>query len=174
MRCHPAVVALRKLAAVAGLAVVAMVGPALAENAPPQKPDVPPMDAVVGRWTGDGRLGFSEGKFENVKCRVTYLRTEQPGQLKQNIRCASASGSIEVLSELVQTGTTLSGRWKETVRNMEGDLAGQVTPTGFRVEIKGADLSANMDIMIRGARQMVEIQFHNSTLIGLTLMLVKG
>jgi hypothetical protein len=174
MRCNPAVFALRRLAAAACLALVALCGPAFAENAPPQKPDLPPMDAVVGRWTGEGRLGFSEGKFESVKCRVTYLRTEQRGQLKQNIRCASASGNIEVLSELMQSGTTLSGHWKETVRNMEGELSGQLTPAGFRVEIKGADLSANMDIMVRGSRQMVEIQFHNSTLIGLTLMLVKG
>jgi len=132
------------------------------------------LDQLVGRWTGEGRLGFAENKFENVKCRVTYLRTETAGQLKQNIRCASASGNIEVLSELQQTGSDLTGKWTETVRNMNGDLAGQVTPTGFRVEIKGSDLHANMDIMARGPRQLVEIQFHNSTLVGLSLMLVKG
>lgn len=144
-------------------------------QAEPMTPNAPPtLDALVGRWTGEGRLGFAEQKFENVKCRVTYLRTDQPGQLKQNIRCASASGNIEVLSELQQNGTALSGKWTETVRNMSGDLEGQVTPTGFRVEIKGADLQANMDIIARGPRQLVEIQFHNSTLVGLSLMLVKG
>ncbi len=144
-------------------------------QAEPMTPAAPPsLDALVGRWTGEGRLGFAEQKFENVKCRVTYLRTGQPGQLKQNIRCASASGNIEVLSELQQNGSDLSGKWTETVRNMSGELAGQVTPTGFRVEIKGTDLQANMDIMARGPRQLVEIQFHNSTLVGLSLMLVKG
>jgi len=144
-------------------------------QAEPMTPNAPPtLDALVGRWTGEGRLGFAEQKFENVKCRVTYLRTDQPGQLKQNIRCASPSGNIEVLSELQQNGTALSGKWTETVRNMSGNLEGQVTPTGFRVEIKGADLQANMDIIARGPRQLVEIQFHNSTLVGLSLMLVKG
>lgn len=144
-------------------------------QAEPITPGAPPtLDALVGRWTGQGRLGFAEQKFENVKCRVTYLRTPQPGQLKQNIRCASASGNIEVLSELQQDGTTLRGKWTETVRNMSGDLEGQVTPTGFRVAIKGTDLQANMDIIARGPRQLVEIQFHNSTLVGLSLMLVKG
>lgn len=142
--------------------------------AEPVTPSQAPMEAVIGRWTGEGRLGFSEGKFENVKCRVTYLRTEQAGQLKQNIRCASPAGNIEVLSQLQQNGTAITGNWTETVRNMAGELTGQVTPTGFRVEIKGADLSANMDIMVRGPRQLVEIQFHNSTLLGLSLMLVKG
>lgn len=145
---------------------------AIAEPATPPAPLT--LDTLVGRWTGEGRLGFAESKFENVKCRVTYLRTEQTGQLKQNIRCASASGNIEVLSELQQSGVELTGKWVETVRNMNGELAGQVTPTGFRVEIKGTDLNAHMDIMVRGTRQLVEIQFNNSTLVGLSLMLVKG
>lgn len=148
-------------------------GPVMAEPAIPQAPATM-LDQLVGRWTGEGRLGFAESKFENVKCRVTYLRTETPGQLKQNIRCASASGNIEVLSELQQNGAELTGHWTETVRNMNGELTGQITPTGFRVEIKGADLNAHMDIIAKGARQLVEIQFNNSTLVGLSLMLVKG
>jgi hypothetical protein len=157
------------LAATVWLAII----PVAAEPATPAAPTAS-LDQLVGRWTGEGRLGFAEAKFENVKCRVTYLRTETPGQLKQNIRCASASGNIEVLSELQQNGAQLTGHWTETVRNMNGELTGQITPTGFRVEIKGADLQANMDIMARGPRQLVEIQFHNSTLVGLSLMLVKG
>lgn len=154
----------------------ALTAPVSSEPIAPERPTAAaaPMDAVIGRWTGEGRLGFKEGKFENVKCRVTYLRTDQPGGLKQNIRCASASGNIEVLSQLQQQGTAISGQWTETVRNMNGELSGQLTPTGFRVEIKGADLSANMDIMVRGTRQLVEIQFHNTTLVGLSLMLIKG
>lgn len=149
------------------------ISPATAEPATPQAPTAS-LDQLVGRWTGEGRLGFAESKFENVKCRVTYLRTETPGQLKQNIRCASASGNIEVLSELQQNGAELTGKWTETVRNMNGELSGQITPTGFRVEIKGADLQAHMDIIARGGKQLVEIQFNNSTLVGLSLMLVKG
>lgn len=148
-------------------------GTVMAEPAIPQAPTTT-LDQLVGRWTGEGRLGFAESKFENVKCRVTYLRTETPGQLKQNIRCASASGNIEVLSELQQNGAELTGHWTETVRNMSGELTGQITPTGFRVEIKGADLNAHMDIIAKGARQLVEIQFNNSTLVGLSLMLAKG
>lgn len=157
----------------AASAAVMFATPLAAEPAVPQAPTAS-LDQLVGRWTGEGRLGFAENKFENVKCRVTYLRTETPGALKQNIRCASASGNIEVLSELQQDGTALSGKWTETVRNMNGELTGQITPTGFRVEIKGNDLQANMDIMARGPRQLVEIQFHSSTLVGLSLMLTKG
>lgn len=132
------------------------------------------LDTLLGRWTGQGRLGFSKDKFENVTCRVTYRTTDVPNHLKQTIRCASASGKIEVFSELYQNGLEISGSWKETMHNMSGDLAGQITPAGFRVEIKGTDLKANMDIMVRGTRQLVEIQFHDSTMIGLSMMLTKG
>ena len=31
-----------------------------------------------------------------------------------------------------------------------------------------------MDIIVKGARQIIEIQFMNSSLIGLTLILTKG
>jgi hypothetical protein len=40
--------------------------------------------------------------------------------------------------------------------------------------VKGDDLKANMDIVVLGARQIIEIQFIESSLIGLTLILEKG
>ena len=49
-----------------------------------------------------------------------------------------------------------------------------MTPRGFRVAVKGEALNANMDIVLIGAKQVIEIQFINSSLIGLTLILEKG
>jgi hypothetical protein len=60
---------------------------------------------------------------------------------------------------------------------VNGVLEGEVTPRGYRVTVKGTEgtaLSANMDIIVKDKRQMVEIQFFSETLIGLTLMLNKG
>src|SRR5512137_1756509 len=55
---------------------------------------------LPGRWAGEGRLGFKDGKAESVTCRATYFAaTDAPG-LKQTIRCASASGKIELKSRL--------------------------------------------------------------------------
>ena len=69
----------------------------------------------------------------------------------------------------------LSGTWKELSRDMSGELTGEVTPKGYRVTIKGSSLSANMTIILVGdAKQVVEIQFLDSALIGLTLILQKG
>jgi hypothetical protein len=133
-----------------------------------------PFHKLAGRWVGEGRLGVKDGKHEAVKCRVTYFVDDAADELKQTIRCASTGGSIEVQSRIEHKGGTLKGSWKELVRNMNGDVSGTVTPTGFRVAVKGDNLSAHMDLIVKDARQIIEIQFHDSALIGLTLVLTKG
>jgi hypothetical protein len=134
-----------------------------------------PFGALVGRWTGDGMLGFKESKPERVKCRATYiLDPSSDNELKQTIRCATSSGAIEVISNLKESAGKLTGHWKETIHNFEGDLTGDVTPKGFRIVVQGTDITANMDIVVRGNLQAVEIQFVNSSLVGLSMAMKKG
>jgi hypothetical protein len=136
-----------------------------------------PFTALAGWWGGEGRLRFKDGKQEQVKCRATYVVGGTPNDLKQTIRCASGSGKIEVTSNVKHADGKLSGEWTETVYNVTGDLSGEVTPRGYRVTVKGTNgntLSANMDIMVRDKKQIIEIQFFSESLVGLTLMLNKG
>lgn len=136
--------------------------------------DVSPFEPLVGRWVGEGRLGVRDNATEQVKCRVTYARLPSGDQLRQSIRCASAGGNVEVLSLVSHEGGRLTGSWRELVRNWSGDLNGTVTPKGFRVAVRGENLTANMDIILINAKQVIEIQFINSSLIGMTLVLEKG
>lgn len=133
-----------------------------------------PFKELAGRWVGEGRIGMSEGKVESVKCRATYFVEGTGDQLKQNIRCASAGGKVEVKSEVLARDGKLSGTWNELVYNVGGDLKGEVTQRGFRIVVRGGDLTANMDVIVMNDRQIVEIQFFNSSLRGLTLILKKG
>ena len=71
--------------------------------------DTSPFDKLVGRWVGEGRLGVRDNATEQVKCRVTYLLPGPSDQLQQTIRCATASGSIEVRSTVAHSAGTLSG-----------------------------------------------------------------
>jgi len=136
--------------------------------------DDSPFKDLPGRWVGEGRLGLKDGKIEQVKCRATYFLSHSADQLKQNIRCASASGKIEVKSVLTHKAGHISGTWNELIYNLGGQLAGQVTPRGFRITVRGSDLAANMEVILIKGRQIVEIQFFNSTLRGLTLVLQQG
>ena len=133
-----------------------------------------PFKDLPGRWVGDGRLGFKDAKFEAVKCRATYFLSDDSQQLKQNIRCASASGNVEVKSEITHKAGALAGTWNELIYNLGGDLSGQVTPLGFRITVRGEGLTANMEVIVREGKQIIEIQFFSETLVGLTLVLAKG
>jgi hypothetical protein len=136
----------------------------------------PPMllSTLKGRWVGEGRLGVKDNPAESVKCRATYFVEGGDAALKQNIRCATAGGAIEVKSEIANTAGALTGAWSETIHNLSGTLAGEIKPNGFRISVKGDGLNANMDIVVQSNKQIVEIQFFDSTLIGLTLVLTKG
>lgn len=169
---------MRRLATpkLAGMWVLAaaLLGPAVWRPAPASAVDVSPLESLVGRWVGEGRLGVKGNPTEQVKCRVTYAYVQAGDLLKQSIRCASAGGNVEVHSTISHVAGKLTGTWQELVRNMSGDLVGTVTPRGFKVHVRGESLTANMDIILVKAKQVVEIQFVNSSLIGLTLVLERS
>ena len=151
----------------AALQTVALVLPAPAQEASP-------FVNLAGRWLGEGRLGFTGGKTETVKCRVTYFVTEEARQVRQTIRCATEGDTVEVQSTVTHAEGVLSGTWRELSRDWSGEVSGRVTTNGFKVGIRGSELNANMDIIVKDNRQIIEIQFINSPLIGLTLVLNKG
>lgn len=134
-----------------------------------------PFSNLPGRWVGEGRLGFKSGDIENIKCRATYFIKNEGQHLKQNIRCASASGKVELKSEINHDSENkLSGTWKELLYNLSGKLDGTVTKRGFRIKVIGKDLHAHMEIIVKDNRQIVEVHFDSATLIGMTLLLKKG
>jgi hypothetical protein len=162
-------------AVLAVLAIGLAAAGAPAVDAAPQA--IGPFANLDGWWGGEGRLRFKDGKTEPVKCRATYFVESQGNVLKQTIRCASGSGKIELKSTVRHADGKLSGDWAEEMYNVTGVMDGAVTPRGFRVSVKGTNgttLSANMDLIVKDTKQMVEIQFFSETLIGLTLLLNKG
>lgn len=161
---------------VSGVVCALLLAGCLALLAPPRghAVDASPFEKLAGRWVGEGRLGVRSNATEQVKCRVTYIVSSPADELQQTIRCASASGSIEVRSTVLHSAGKLTGTWTELERKMHGDVTGTLTPRGFKVSVQGEDLKANMDIVVLGTKQVIEIQFIDSSLIGLTLILEKG
>jgi hypothetical protein len=134
-----------------------------------------PFAPLIGRWSGAGMIGYKASPPEKIKCRATYIMSDAQDELKQTIRCATSGGNVEIVSNVKEAAGKLSGHWKETIHNFEGDLTGDVTPKGFRVVVRSADVTANMDIIVDNAMQAVEIQFvDSSSLRGVTLVMSKG
>lgn len=159
----------------AGLLSVVAIGLATALGATASHAaDPSPFFPLIGWWSGEGRLGFKEGRTEQVKCRATYVAGDGPSKLEQTIRCAAQSGAIEVRASVAESAGKLSGTWSERLHELKGDIDGEINARGFRVSVRSTQLTAGMDIMVRDDRQIVEIQFHDSTLVGLSLLLQKG
>lgn len=136
---------------------------------------IQPFAKLPGRWVGMGRLGFKSGGIENIKCRATYFVSDGGEQLRQTIRCASASGKVELKSNIKHDGgEQLSGTWQEHLYNLSGQLDGKITPRGFSIRVDGKDLRAHMEIIVKDNKQMVEVNFNSETLVGMTLLLKKG
>ena len=154
--------------------LLAAAGQACLVQAPAAAQEASPFVKLAGRWLGDGRLGIKDAKTEAVKCRVTYVVSDEARQVRQTIRCATDSDTVEVQSTVRHASGALSGSWKELSRDWSGELSGSVTANGFKVAIKGSELNANMDIIVKDNRQIIEIQFINSSLVGLTLILTRG
>jgi len=161
-----------RMALVCGLCLVGVV---LSSHTGRASEDAGPFDSLPGRWVGEGRLGFKSGDVENIKCRATYFVENNGRQLKQNIRCASASGKVELKSDIKHAADgALVGTWNELLYNLSGQLEGTVTKRGFRIKVNGKDLNAHMEIIIKDNRQIVEMHFDSAMLIGMTLLLKKG
>lgn len=162
--------AIYKLAAVVTAAISVATAPvalAAPESAKPFQP-------LLGWWIGKGYLGFKNGQSEIVTCRATYRSGDNDYGLRQAVRCASASGNVELTSAIENAGTQLSGTWAERRYNLSGTVSGNITPSGFKVQVRGDTVAANMDVLVKGSRHIVEIQFHDSTLVGLTMVFERG
>lgn len=130
--------------------------------------------ALPGRWVGEGRFYTKGNQSEKLSCRVTYFLKEKKTELRQNIRCASAGAHIEVKSIIRNGGKTISGTWRETVYEMHGTLTGHGVRNGLRVRVNGGNVAATMQILMVKGKQIAEIQFSHSTLVGMTIILKKG
>ncbi len=155
--------------------VFAAIAPLVA-GSPVEAAETPPdkFAPLLGWWIGTGQLFFKDGKREQVKCRATYRWDAESGKLLQAVRCATASGKVEVKAEVWEEADALAGTWSETTYEFNGKLAGAFTPQGMRVKVSGDGLRANMSITVKEQRQLVEIQFHENTLVGLTMLFNRG
>lgn len=155
-------------AAAAALIAVSAACSASAADAPG------PFEKYAGRWVGEGRLGIRDAATEQVKCRVTYTPSDNGHGLHQSIRCASQGGSMDVRTDAKHADGALSGTWKELTRDWSGTLTGKVSDKAIRVRVAGDSFNAHMSIELKGEKQIIEIQFMDSALIGLTLWLTQG
>jgi hypothetical protein len=132
--------------------------PTLAAGANVAAPPADPLAHLAGRWVGNAIMTTLSGPASNFKCIVTYIRREDDGGLQQNLRCDDgASFKLHAATDLKVQGDKVIGRWQDKINDIDGTVAGNVTPAGFEVKLSGRFFEATMAVAGQGCDQSVKV-----------------
>jgi hypothetical protein len=113
---------------------------------------------MAGNWSGGGTITLDDGSTERIRCRATYAVRADGNGLNQTLTCASDSFKINLASNVIAQGSTLSGTWSETTRNASGNLEGRGGGGNFQVVASGPGFTASIALTTRGNKQSVVIK----------------
>lgn len=121
------------------------------------------MGNLAGRWTGNAVMTTPSGSASNFKCIVTYIpRRDGPG-MQQNLRCENETDfKLQAATELLVEGGRVTGRWQDKINDIEGAVAGKMTPAGFEVDLTGQFFAARMAVSGSGCDQSVKVTSQKS------------
>lgn len=117
-----------------------------------------PLAHLAGRWVGNAVMTTMSGPASNFKCVVTYMpRKDAPG-VQQNLRCDNgADFKLHAATQLSVENGKVTGVWQDKINEIDGTVAGTVTPGGFEVKLSGRFFQATMLVAGQGCDQMVKV-----------------
>ena len=117
-----------------------------------------PFLGLSGSWSGAGTITMTNGATERIRCKATYAANATGKAVQQTLRCASDSYRVEVSSNIISEGGSLSGSWAEAARGVSGSISGRVSGAGIVANVAGAGFKARLDLRTQGERQSVTIR----------------
>ena len=151
MRVNGERTGLRRLATVLPLAALltAAAAPAFAAG---------PFNGFPGEWTGSGDVTMSDGSRDKIRCKASYSVGPSGEALYINVNCASDSYRVNIISNVVAQGTAFSGTWRETTRQVSGDVTGQVPSAGqYQASLQGTGFGLELAATSNGKIQAITI-----------------
>jgi hypothetical protein len=153
---------------------IAAAGVALASLAlvtAPSQAAFSPFRSLAGSWSGGGMLSMASGEREPLRCRASYDVGGRGGELRLNLRCASASYRFDLNGNAQYRGGTITGEWSEASRNASGTISGRATGDHIEAAARGQTFSANLSLTTRGNRQTVSIRPQGTDVTAVSLAL---
>ena len=120
-----------------------------------QKSD--PIMSLAGRWAGPATLVPASGPSQAYNCVATYFPTDNGSRLTQNLRCKSPDYQFDGTTQLQIADGKITGRWKDKVNNIDGNVNGTVKPDGFDILLSGDFFDAKMTVVNAPCQQSVKI-----------------
>jgi len=153
---------LRRLSAAAAFATLALGASASGSSADP-------LSYLSGSWSGAGQFKLENGRSETLRCNANYSPKREA--LGLSLRCASASGRIELRAHLVSRGNRVSGTWEERSYNVAGNVSGIGAGNSLRLGINGGGLSGSMVVTTMGGSQSISVRTDGAALRGINIRL---
>lgn len=148
-------IGLARTAAVAGFAMAsfAMACVGLARVAPASAQS--PTSALIGSWSGNGRITYTDGSTEGIRCTAYY--SGGGTELGMAIQCNSDKNPIHIRSKLRISSGRASGEWEERTFNASGSASGTATASNIALSINGGGFSGSMAVAYGGSSHTVSI-----------------
>lgn len=128
-----------------------------------------PLSGLSGSWSGAGQFRLENGRSETLRCSANYSPKREA--LGLSLRCASASGRIELRAHLVSRGNRISGTWEERSYNVAGNVSGIGAGNSLRLGINGGGLSGSMVVTTTGGSQSISVRTDGAALRGINIRL---
>ncbi|MGA7385119.1 MAG: hypothetical protein WBW81_10665 [Methylocella sp.] len=106
---------------------------------------------------------MTNGATERIRCKAAYAVNATGKAFEQTLRCASASYRVEINSNVISEGGSLSGSWAETTRGVSGNISGRASGAEILANIAGAGFAARLDVRTHGDKQSVTIKPQGGT-----------
>ncbi len=74
-----------------------------------------PFLGLSGHWSGAGTVTLTNGATERLRCKAAYTVNPTGKALQQTLRCASDTYKVEISSNVISEGGSLSGSWAEVL-----------------------------------------------------------
>jgi hypothetical protein len=113
---------------------------------------------MAGEWAGSGKLTYTNGTSERLRCRANYTVRRNGDTVDLSIRCASDSYKIDLSGYMTNDNGSISGRWSEPNYNAAGDIAGNVSGNKVDARAIGNTFSARLSMTTGENSQSVTIQ----------------
>ncbi|HUB64656.1 MAG TPA: hypothetical protein VL996_09465 [Methylocella sp.] len=133
-----------------------------------------PFLGFSGHWSGSGTITMTDGTAERIRCRASYSVYETGRALQQTLRCASESYRLEISSNVMSAGGSLSGSWSEATRGVSGSISGRASGSEIVANVVGGSFTARLDVHTHGDRQSVSIRPQGTDVAAVSITLHKG
>jgi hypothetical protein len=134
-----------------------------------------PFAGLSGPWSGTGTITMTNGATERIRCKATYAANAAGKAVQQTLRCASASYRLDISSNVISEGGSLSGSWAEATRGVSGNVSGRASGAEILANVAGASFTARLNVRTHGDQQSVTLKPQGDTdVAAVSIALRKG